>query len=169
MTEMNNPNQVPQAPQPPMPQQPPAPVPAPQTAPVVPPAAPAPQQPQVKQPVIPTGAPVQTPPPAAGFVPPAGQMPPQQPMPGSLVNPMPGMPLTELTGGMKVGWAALGFLLGPAGILIAWLVNVTSHPEVKSGAIKFSVIGCVIVLALAVLMGILIGIGTYAAMGLFYY
>lgn len=165
MTDMNTPNQVPQTPQP---QQPQAPAPAPQTAPVVPPAAPAPQQPQVKQPAVPVGAPAQTPP-AQGFVPPAGQVPPQPPLPGSMVNPMPGMPLTELTGGMKVGWAVLGFLLGPAGILIAWLVNVTNHPAVKSGAIKFSLIGCVAVVVFAVLLSILTVFGMFAATEMLYY
>lgn len=165
MTDMNTPNQVPQTPQP---QQPQAPAPALQAVPVVPPAAPAPQQPQVKQPAVPAGAPAPMPP-AQGFVPPAGQVPPQQPLPGSMINPMPGMPLTELTGGMKAGWAVLGFLLGPAGILIAWLVNVTSHPEVKSGAIKFSVIGCVIVVVLAVLLSILAVFGMIAATEMLYY
>lgn len=72
-----------------------------------------------------------TPPQSAGQVPPAGNpyanaSQPQQPsgqapfygapaqQPQGAPQNMPGMPLLYLTGGMKFGWAACGFLLGPS-------------------------------------------------------
>ena len=112
-----------------------------------------------------------------GFVPPAGQVPPYQPygMSGApvppSVQPMPGMPLMQLTGGMKAGWFFVGFLLGPVGILLAWLINLTNFPEVKSGALKFSLIGCAVTIVLAILLGVFVGMATFAAMSslLYYY
>ena len=109
--------------------------------------------------------------PQEGFVPPAGQVPPIPPYvaPGMPVPPpAPGMPLMQLTGGMKLGWAVAGFLLGPAAILLAWLVNLNSYPEVKSGAIKFSIIGCVVTLAAVTLLFITTCAATFAYMGAWY-
>lgn len=54
---------------------------------------------------------------------------------------IPGVPLVQLTGGMKFGWAVAGFLMGPVAILLAWLTNAHNFPEVKKGAIKFSLFG----------------------------
>ena len=45
---------------------------------------------------------------------------------------------------MKFGWFVVGALVGIPGILIAWLANVDKFPQVKSDAIKFSVIGLVV-------------------------
>lgn len=121
-------------------------------------AAPIPEQPAAASQVPPAGfAPAagqvspagQVPP--TGQVPPAGQVPPQQPFgPAPAVPPqpipqnMPGMPLLYLTGGMKFGWAALGFLVGPIAILVAWLTNAHNFPQAKSEAVKFSLIGFLI-------------------------
>jgi hypothetical protein len=45
----------------------------------------------------------------------------------------------ELSGGAKFGMFALGFFVGPIGILIAWLIN--KDTSASGDAIKFSVIG----------------------------
>lgn len=47
----------------------------------------------------------------------------------------------SLSGGAKFGYFILGFFLGLIGVLIAWLVNKNGYQEIKSGAIKFSLIG----------------------------
>ena len=74
-------------------------------------------------------------PPAQPQQPPTGQqMPPQQqpyqaPQPGYQPQPQPmymPAPLMQLTGGMKFGWFVVGALMGIPGIVISWLVNVTS-------------------------------------------
>lgn len=79
-------------------------------------------------------------PPQSAFIPPAAGVPPQ---PGYTPAPqnIPGMPLVQLTGGMKFGWAAAGFLMGPVAILLAWLTNAHNFPEVKKDAVKFSLFG----------------------------
>lgn len=98
----------------------------------------APQQPPVGQPYghqqQPYGAPQQ---PYS-----APQPPYQQGAP--MMHPQP---LQALTGGMKAAWLFASFLLGPAGILIAWLVNVDKFPQVKKDALKWSIIGAVISIA----------------------
>ncbi|MEF9842032.1 MAG: spore coat protein SP96, partial [Raoultibacter sp.] len=68
-------------------------------------------------------------------------MPPQQPQYGQPVA-MPAL-LFQLTGGMKFGYFALGFLMSLPGLLIAWLINVDKFPKVKSDALKFALIGFV--------------------------
>ena len=79
-------------------------------------------------------------PPQSGFVPPTAGMPPQS---GCAPGPqnIPGLPLVHLTGGMKFGWAVVGFLMGPVAILLAWLTNAHNFPEAKKDAIKFSLFG----------------------------
>ena len=56
----------------------------------------------------------------------------------------PPAPLMQLTGGMKFGWLVVGALLGIPGIIIAWLANADKVAQVKSDALKFSIIGFVI-------------------------
>ena len=96
-------------------------------------------------------------------VPPAGQMPPFQ----GQVPPqnVPGMPLLYLTGGMKFGWAAAGFLMGPVAILLAWLTNAHNFPEAKNAAVKFSLFGFLAQILLWVLVVGLFGCATCAAIG----
>lgn len=110
--------------------------------------------------------------PPTGQVPPAGQVPPQQPFgPAPAVPPqpmpqnMPGMPLLYLTGGMKFGWAALGFFLGPLAILVAWLTNAHNFPQAKSEAVKFSLIGFLVSIVGWILLLMLFGFTTCAAIG----
>lgn len=106
-----------------------------------------------------------------GGVPPTGQMPPQQPFtaPTGQVPPMlqnmPGMPLLYLTGGMKFGWAALGFLMGPVAILVAWLTNAHNFPQAKSEAVKFSLIGFLVSIVGWILLVLLFGFTACAAVG----
>lgn len=129
-------------------------------------ANPVPEQPFQQMP--------QTPPPPQGqqaSVPPTGQIPPQQPFsaPAGQVPPapqnMPGMPLLYLTGGMKFGWAALGFLMGPIAILVAWLTNAHNFPQAKSEAVKFSLIGFLASIVGWVLLMLLFGFTACAAIG----
>ncbi|HBT95935.1 MAG TPA: hypothetical protein DEB24_07630 [Coriobacteriia bacterium] len=49
-----------------------------------------------------------------------------------------------LTGGAKFGYFILGLFLSLIGVLIAWLINRDKDGVTKSGALKFSIIGCVI-------------------------
>ena len=63
-------------------------------------------------------------------------------------------PLTQLTGGMKFGWLVVGFFLNIPGMVIAWLVNVDKHPQVKHDAIMWSVIGFVIAIVLELIASI---------------
>lgn len=56
-----------------------------------------------------------------------------------------------LSGGAKFGYLALGFFLALIGVLITYLVNRDKAPEIKSQAMKFSIIGCVIVVALGII------------------
>lgn len=90
---------------------------------------------------------------------PQGQPQPQpqpQPMPGVQFVPAPA-PLMQLTGGMKFGWALVGIGFGLWGILLAWLVNADKMPQVKSDAIKFTVIGFVVNIGLIFLATLAIG------------
>ncbi|MDO5042622.1 MAG: hypothetical protein Q4D92_03845 [Slackia sp.] len=107
----------------------------------------APEVPQAFQAEAPAAEPVaagQVPPaagmPGAAPVPPMGQVPPFQGQAPAQQN-IPGMPLFQLTGGMKFGWAVVGFFVGPIGILLAWLTNAHNFPEAKSAAVKFSLFG----------------------------
>lgn len=79
------------------------------------------------------------------YTPMSGYGAPQQPFAQyqPLDNQQP-QPLQQLTGGMKFGWFAVSLLLGIAGIILAWLINVDKAPQVKSDAIKWSAIGAVI-------------------------
>lgn len=122
-----------------------------------------------------------TPPQAAGQVPPSGnpyanasQKQPsgqapfygasaQQPQPQAVPQNMPGMPLLYLTGGMKFGWAACGFFLGPIAILLAWLTNQSNFPQAKSDAIKFSLIGFLATFAVWVLLLVLFSVAACSA------
>ncbi|MDJ1649853.1 MULTISPECIES: spore coat protein SP96 [Gordonibacter] len=116
--------------------------------------------------------PTQVPPTQPYQQPPMGQMPPQQPYqapaPGYQPQPQPPVympaPLMELTGGMKFGWFAVGALLGIPGIVISWLVNVDKLPQVKSDALKWTIIGFVAWIVIQVLLWFLIGGMIAAAM-----
>lgn len=102
-------------------------------------------------------------PPAAAPVPP--QQPPMgQPQPQPQAQPpyvpqpvYPPAPLMQLTGGMKFGWLVVGALLGIPGIIIAWLANADKVAQVKSDALKFSIIGFVIWIVLGLLLSLMIG------------
>ena len=98
--------------------------------------------------------------------PPTGQqMPPQQqpyqaPQPGYQPQPQPmymPAPLMQLTGGMKFGWFVVGALMGIPGIVISWLVNVDKLPQVKSEALKWTIIGFVVWIVLGILISLAIG------------
>ena len=157
------------------------PAPQPASAPVQeqPAAAPAQQQPVTTNPVPPAGfAPAAGQVPPAGNVPPTGQVPsagqvplpqPFGPAPAVPPQPMPqnmsGMPLLYLTGGMKFGWAALGFFLGPLAILVAWLTNAHNFPQAKSEAVKFSLIGFLVSIVGWILLLMLFGFTACAAIG----
>ncbi len=86
------------------------------------------------------------------------------PVPGAAQN-VPGMPLFALTGGQKFGWAAVGFLMGPVGILLAWLTNTHNFPKAKSDAILFSTIGFVSEIVIAILLFGLVACSTMAMVG----
>lgn len=96
-------------------------------------------------------------------------MPPQQPFvqpapaPAPIPQNIPGMPLLNLTSGMKFGWAVCGFVMGPIAILLAWLTNAHNFPEAKSAAVKFSLIGFLAQFAVAFLLMMLFGMATCAA------
>lgn len=121
---------------------PPVPEPSEPVAQPVPPAQP---QPQPQQPPI------------------GQQMPPQQPYqaPQPTYQPQPQpmympAPLMQLTGGMKFGWFVVGALMGIPGIVISWLVNVDKLPQVKSDALKWTIIGFVVNIVFWFIMGFLI-------------
>jgi hypothetical protein len=64
-----------------------------------------------------------------------------------------------LTGGAKAGYFCLGLFLNAIGVLIAWLVN--RDAPVKSDAVKMSVIGFAVSLALScgcVLLAVILGV-----------
>ena len=50
-------------------------------------------------------------------------------------------PQPFLSGGMKFGYGALGFLMGLVGILLAWLINAGKHPTISQSALISSVVG----------------------------
>lgn len=77
----------------------------------------------------------------------------------------PGMPLLYLSAGMKFGWALVGFLLGPVAILLAWLTNLANYPEAKNEAIKYSIIGFVVMLVVGCLFMTLFGVAACSAAG----
>lgn len=151
----------------------------PQAAPVEQPAAqpadfqPAPEQPTAQQP----GAAV--PPfnqaagqPAGAAVPGAqefanAQSAPVPPHAQPAPQPFPPMQqlVPQLTGGMKFGYFALGFLGNLLGILIAWLINADKHPEIRNSAIKWSVVGfaCTFVIGILISIAIMGFIGTLVA------
>lgn len=109
---------------------------------------PQPQQPLGGQPGYQPGVPPYgTPPQNPGFQPPQGA-------PAYYAQPQPQQqprPLLQLTGGMKFGWFAVGFLIGIAGPLIAWLTNLDKAPQVKSEALKWSIVGAVVGIGLNVI------------------
>lgn len=78
--------------------------------------------------------------------------------------PMPAPQLTQLTGGQKFGWLVVGFLGSIIGMLLAWLVNIDKAPQVKSDAIKFSVIGFVVSILLQVILVAFVGVAMTAVM-----
>lgn len=134
--------------------------------------------PQAEQPTAPQQAPVTQ---QAPQQPPMGQTPPQpqpmyvapqpQPQPQPMYpapQPQPvyyPAPLMQLTGGMKFAWLVVGALLGVPGIVIAWLVNADKMPQVKSEALKYSIIGFVIWIVLGFLIGLAISGMMFAALG----
>lgn len=148
---------APTAPQPPVaPQQPAA---AAQPAGAQPAAAQAAAGAAPQQPFAAPGAQV----PPAGAVPPMGAAPQYQAAPKP--QNLPGMPLLYLTGGMKFGWAALGFIMGPVAILIAWLTNASNFPDAKRDALKFSLFGFLAQFLIAAMLMGLVGCFSCAAIG----
>ena len=125
----------------------------------------APQQPAEPdgQPQPPAGQPA-----SAQQFPQTAQPQPQQPQQPPMYAPQPQpvyppAPLMQLTGGMKFGWLVVGLLIGIPGVVIAWLVNVDKMPQVKSDAVKFSLIGLAISIVLGLLLSFAIG-GLFVAM-----
>lgn len=93
------------------------------------------------------------------------QIPPAYSMPTYQTSaPMMAPQLTQLTGGQKFGWLVVGFLGSIIGMLLAWLVNIDKAPQVKSDAIKFSVIGFVISILLQVILVAFVGVAMTAVM-----
>lgn len=133
----------------------------------------APQQPAepVGQPQPPAGQPAsaqQFPQDQPQQFPQTAQPEPQQPQQPPMYAPQPQpvyppAPLMQLTGGMKFGWLVVGLLIGIPGVVIAWLVNVDKMPQVKSDAVKFSLIGLAISIVLGLLLSFAIG-GLFVAM-----
>ncbi|MDR0513829.1 MAG: hypothetical protein LBG81_01530 [Coriobacteriaceae bacterium] len=66
----------------------------------------------------------------------------------------------ELSGGAKVGYFALGFLLGLIGVLIAFLVNKDKEQKIKSDALKFSIIGLVVTFVLGIVLSVTVLVPT---------
>ena len=58
---------------------------------------------------------------------------------------------------MKFGWFVVGALMGIPGIVISWLVNVDKLPQVKSEALKWTIIGFVVWIVLGILISLAIG------------
>lgn len=110
-------------------------------------------------PTPPSSAPEQIPTPA-----PAPQPQPVMPQQPQYGQPM-SMPasLFQLTGGMKFGYFALGFFMSLPGLLIAWLINVDKFPKVKSDAVKFTLIGFVVSLAIGFIFSMMF-VGLIGAM-----
>ncbi len=125
------------------------------------------QQPVQEQPVEQPASATQDQQSPQGFVPPTGQVPPQQPNPpfthAASPQNLPGMPLLHLTGGMKFGWAVVGFFMGPIAILIAWLTNAHNFPQAKSEAVKFSLIGFLASIVVVLLLLVLVGFAACSA------
>ena len=123
---------------------PPVPEPSEPVAQPVPPAQPQPQpqQPPMGQQMPPQQQPYQAP------------QPTYQPQPQPMYMPAP---LMQLTGGMKFGWFVVGALMGIPGIVISWLVNVDKLPQVKSDALKWTIIGFAVWIVLGILIGLAIG------------
>lgn len=106
------------------------------------------------------------PPPEAGHMPPpppAGAGAPPHGAPHH--HPPHVAPLQELTGGMKFGWAVIGFVLGWVAILLAWLVSADKAPAVKKDAIKFSLIGFIVACIVCIVATFLFG-GIIASMAM---
>ena len=110
---------------------------------------------------------------ASGYAPVPPTMPPQGAPYGQPCAPFQ-PPAPELTGGMKFGYFALGFLGNLLGILVSWLINADKHPAIRNAAIKWSaigfaatfVIGIVVAVALVGMIGAFvaaIGAGAYTA------
>ncbi|MBC2888282.1 spore coat protein SP96 [Gordonibacter massiliensis (ex Traore et al. 2017)] len=125
--------------------------------------APVPPVPEPSEPVAQPVPPAQ-PQPQPQQPPMGQQMPPQQPYqaPQPTYQPQPQpmympAPLMQLTGGMKFGWFVVGALMGIPGIVISWLVNVDKLPQVKSDALKWTIIGFVVWIVLGILIGLAIG------------
>lgn len=97
--------------------------------------------------------------------PPVGQ-PVSQPHPPTYQASQPvyaPTPLVQLTGGMKFGWFVVGALLGIGGIVLSWLVNVDKLPQVKSDALKWTIIGFVVWIVLGIILSMVFA-GMIAAM-----
>lgn len=107
---------------------------------------PQPQQPPAGQPAQPQQPPAYQA--AMPQQPPMGQAPMPQPV-------YPPAPLMQLTGGMKFGWFVVGALLGIGGIVVSWLVNVDKMPQVKSEALKWTIIGFAVWVVLGILLSML--------------
>lgn len=99
----------------------------------------------------------------------SGQVNPQPaPQPQAYSAPAYGAPqapvLTQLSGGMKFAWLVVGLFMGIPGMLLAWLCNVDKLQQVKSDAVKFSVIGFVINIVAIILLYVMV-FGAIAAIG----
>jgi len=89
----------------------------------------------------------------------------QQPQPQQYQQPQYQQPVQqELSGGAKFGYFALGLFLSWIGVLISWLVNKDKAPQVKSSAIKFSVIGMIIAIVGYIILFVLMFV-VFASVG----
>lgn len=104
-----------------------------------------------------TPGPAPIPPQGASTVPP-------QPQPTMPPNPMPQpgfVPEPSLTGGLKFGYFALGFLGNLLGVLVAWLINADRHPAIKASAVKWALVG----FACTFLIGIFLAVSVAGIFG----
>lgn len=86
----------------------------------------------------------------------AGQaVPPQSAAPQPVCAPFQ-PPAPQLTGGMKFGYFALGFLGNLLGILVSWLINADKHPALRNSAIKWSVVGFAATFAIGIVVAVVI-------------
>ncbi|MDR1082916.1 MAG: DUF2510 domain-containing protein [Coriobacteriales bacterium] len=91
---------------------------------------------------------------------------PNAPVPGGTYSSATVVPdATQLSTGAKVGMVALGFFLGLIGVLIAWLIN-KDKPTSKE-AVKFSVIGFIIVFVISCISSIAITMLTPGLLSLY--
>ena len=66
------------------------------------------------------------------------------------------------SGGFKAAWFFVGFLLGIGGILVAFGSTWGRPQEIKSEAIKFAIIGCIVTFVIGICSALTLGTMFYA-------